>query len=67
MKSVMRWKLLILTALAAYALACAPKRNITQFAKNKEAEAGQTYTEEQLRAALGSDRYDALVVGIGAR
>jgi hypothetical protein len=42
-----------------------PKRNITQFAKNKEAEAGQTYTEEQLRAALGSDRYDALVVGIG--
>jgi hypothetical protein len=61
----MRWKLLILTALAAYALACAPKRNITQFAKNKEAEAGQTYTEEQLRAALGSDRYDALVVGIG--
>jgi len=65
MKSVMRWKLLVLTALAAYALACAPKRNITQFAKNKEAEAGQTYTEEQLRAALGSDRYDALVVGIG--
>jgi hypothetical protein len=65
MKSVMRWKLLILTALAAYAVACAPKRNITQFAKNKEAEAGQTYTEEQLRAALGSDRYDALVVGIG--
>ncbi|AFM12259.1 hypothetical protein [Turneriella parva] len=65
MKSAMRWKLLILGTLAAYALACAPKRNITQFAKNKEAEAGQTYTEEQLRAALGSDRYDALVVGIG--
>ncbi len=61
----MRWKLLILTALAAYALACAPKRTITQFAKNKEAEAGQTYTEEQLRAALGSDRYDSLIVGIG--
>lgn len=61
----MRWKLLILGTLAAYALACAPKRNVTQFAKNKEAEAGQTYTEEQLRAALGSDRYDSLIVGIG--
>jgi len=65
MKSAMRWKLLILGTLAAYALACAPKRNVTQFAKNKEAEAGQTYTEEQLRAALGSDRYDSLIVGIG--
>jgi hypothetical protein len=44
----------------------APRNEILRnFAKNKEAEAGQTYTEEQLRAALGSDRYDALVVGIG--
>ncbi|HNJ66153.1 MAG TPA: hypothetical protein PKW28_09670, partial [Turneriella sp.] len=66
MKSAYRWKLLLGLGLIAFLAACAPKRKETQFSKNKEAEAGQTYTEDQLRAALGSDRYDALVTGIGA-
>jgi hypothetical protein len=66
MKNAYRWKLVLGLGLIAFLAACAPKRRETQFAKNKEAEAGQTYTEDQLRAALGSDRYDALVMGIGA-
>lgn len=66
MNRAYRWKLVLGLGLIALLAACAPKRKETQFAKNKEAEAGQTYTEDQLRAALGSDRYDALVIGIGA-
>ncbi|MBV6493002.1 MAG: hypothetical protein LDLANPLL_01009 [Turneriella sp.] len=46
--------------------ACAPKRVQTQFAKNKMNEAGQNYTPDQLRTALGSHTYDTLVTGIGA-
>lgn len=65
MKRLASWKILITIGLIAFALSCAPKRTQTQFAKNKEAEAGQTYTPEQLRMALGADRYDALVTGIG--
>ncbi|HNL54231.1 MAG TPA: hypothetical protein PKI36_07440, partial [Turneriella sp.] len=66
MNRAYRWKLVLGLGLIAFLAACAPKRKETQFSKNKEAEAGQTYTEDQLRAALGSDRYDALVMGIGA-
>lgn len=61
------WKKLLWISIASVFLAaCAPKRVETQFSKNKKAEAGQTYTEAQLRAAIGSERYDTLVMGIGA-
>ncbi len=65
MKSAKSWKILIGIGLVAFTATCAPKRTQTQFAKNKEAESGQTYTSDQMRAALGADRYDALVAGIG--
>lgn len=54
-----------LVALLILLAACAPQRRQTQFSKNKEIESGQIYTEEQLRAALGPDRYDILIAGIG--
>lgn len=65
MKSAIRWKIFVGVGLAYLAIACAPKRNETQFSKNKEAEYGQSYSPEQMRSALGADRYDALVAGIG--
>lgn len=65
MKSAKRWKIFVGVGLAYLAIACAPKRNETQFSKNKEAESGQIYSPDQMRAALGADRYDALVAGIG--
>jgi hypothetical protein len=66
MKFGIHWKILIFAAVAALLINCAPRRTPTQFSINKEAETGQTYTEDQLRAALGTDRYDSLVQGIGA-
>lgn len=66
MKMLNRWKIWVAMGLMALVIACAPRRNETQFAKNKIAETGQTYTEDQLRAALGSDKYDSLVAGIGS-
>jgi hypothetical protein len=66
MKIGIHWKVLIFAAAAALLMNCAPRRTPTQFSINKEAETGQTYTEDQLRAALGTDRYDSLVQGIGA-
>lgn len=65
MRSAVCWKVLIGVGLIAFVLDCAPKRIQTQFAKNKEAEYGQDYTPEQMRAALGADRYDVLIAGIG--
>ena len=53
MNSAIRWKILLGVGLIALLIACSPKRTETQFAKNKSTESGQTYTEEQLRAALG--------------
>lgn len=58
-------KSLAFVAITLLFLDCAPKRRETEFAKNKAAEAGHVYTDDQLRAALGADRYDALVSGIG--
>ncbi|MBN8220922.1 MAG: hypothetical protein J0L53_08345 [Spirochaetes bacterium] len=65
MRSAVCWKVLIGVGLIAFVLDCAPKRIQTQFSKNKEAEYGQDYTPEQMRAALGADRYEVLVAGIG--
>lgn len=60
------WKVVLATGLLGlFIIACAPKRQQTEFAKNKEAESGMNWTEEQMRAALGSDRYDELIAGIG--
>ncbi|MFO1471064.1 MAG: hypothetical protein U1F27_08520, partial [Turneriella sp.] len=66
MKSLQKGKIWIAMGLLALLIACAPKRKETEFAKNKIAEAGQTYTEDQLRSAIGSAQYDQLVAGIGA-
>ena len=66
MKSLQNWKTWLLMGLLALLIACAPKRRETEFSKNKAAEAGQTYTEDQLRSAIGSDKYDQLVTGVGA-
>jgi len=59
------WKIFAGVMLAAFLVACAPKRTETEFAKTKQAETGQQWTEDQMRAAFGADRYDALVAGIG--
>lgn len=66
MKSLKTGKIWIAMGLLVLLVACAPKRRDTEFSKNKAAEAGQTYTEDQLRTAIGSDKYDQLVAGIGA-
>jgi|GEM_PF-3881896 len=66
MKSRQGWKIWGAMGLVALLVACAPKRRDTEFSKNKAAEAGQTYSEDQLRTALGSAKYDQLVAGIGA-
>lgn len=66
MKSLRNWKIWVAIGLMVLLFACAPKRNETAFAKNKAVEAGQTFTEDQLRAAIGSAQYDQLVAGIGA-
>lgn len=66
MKTVNSWKFWLASGLLLVLIACAPKRRETEFAKNKAADAGQTYTEEQLRSALGSAQYDQLIAGIGS-
>ena len=66
MKSLQNGKIWIAMGLLVLLVACAPKRRETEFSKNKAAEAGQTYTEDQLRAAIGSAQYDQLIAGIGA-
>ncbi|MBS0616845.1 MAG: hypothetical protein JSR44_01560 [Spirochaetes bacterium] len=66
MKRLFRWNITLgAIALAIVTATCAPKRQQTQFALNQAAESGQTYTPDQLRAALGSANYDAMIQGVG--
>jgi len=66
MKRLLRWNIILgAIALAILTATCAPKRQQTQFAMNQAAESGQTYTPDQLRAALGSANYDAMIQGVG--
>ncbi|HRP69699.1 MAG TPA: hypothetical protein PLY93_09235, partial [Turneriella sp.] len=66
----MKWstgaKIVTVAIITLLFITCAPRTKQTQFSKNKMAEAGQNYTPDQLRAALGAANYDALITGIGS-